>query len=91
VSNPIATIYAWTEGLKRIAQIEKNAELLAFCEHMQKAVDITVDDKKIVTRDMAVVINRDKPIKEDEDFVTTSDFINEVRKSFKHVWHQEVP
>lgn len=79
MSNPIATIYAWTEGLKRIAQIEKNADLLAFCAQMQKAVDITVDDKKIVTRDMAVVMKRDIPMKEDEDFVTTGDFISEVR------------
>jgi isocitrate dehydrogenase len=65
LSNPIATIYAWTEGLKRVAQIEKNADLLAFCVQMQKAVDITVDDKKIVTRDMAVVMKRDILIKED--------------------------
>ena len=32
MSNPIATIYAWTEGLKYIAKMEKNHDLLAFCD-----------------------------------------------------------
>ena len=58
---------------------------------MQKAVEITVDEKKHVTRDMAIVIHRDIPIQEDKDFVSTNDFITEVRRSFRHVWHHHMP
>ena len=50
---------------------------------MQKAVHQTVDEKRVMTKDMAIVLHRDTAIHEGKDYIDMQGFITEVLKSYK--------
>lgn len=85
-SNPVATIYAWTEALKHIGRLEKNRDLQEFCAQLQRAVQHTVNEKRCVTRDIAILTHRDTPIQEGKHYVNTDNFIAEVRHNLREGW-----
>ncbi len=54
-TNPIASIFAWTRGLMHRAKLDKNPELLNFCEKLEQVCVETVDSGEM-TKDLAVLI-----------------------------------
>ena len=70
-TNPIASIFAWTEGLKYRARFDQTPALAEFCEKLEKAVIDTVEEGKM-TKDLALLVGGD------QKFLTTTDFIEAV-------------
>ncbi len=54
-TNPIASIYAWTSGLKYRAKFDTNPELQRFADALEKAVIDTVEAGEM-TKDLAVLV-----------------------------------
>ena len=70
-TNPIASIFAWTEGLKYRARFDNNAPLEAFCNKLEQAVIDTVQ-AGAMTKDLALLVGAHQP------YLTTGDFIDAV-------------
>jgi len=70
-TNPIASIYAWTSGLKYRAKFDNTPELTAFCDKLEKAVIDTVQGG-VMTKDLALLVGSS------QKFVTTGQFIDAV-------------
>ena len=58
-TNSVASIYAWTGGLKHRAKLDDNAELLRFAETLEKVTVDTVEDG-FMTKDLALLIGPDQ-------------------------------
>lgn len=54
-TNPIASIFAWTRGLMHRAKLDKNPDLLNFCEKLEQVCVETVESGEM-TKDLAVLI-----------------------------------
>ena len=70
-TNPIASIFAWTAGLKYRAQFDGTPELAAFCEKLEKAVIDTVEGGQM-TKDLALLVGKE------QKYLNTKDFIDAV-------------
>ncbi len=70
-TNPIASIFAWTSGLKYRAKFDGSYSLRAFCEKLEKAVIGTVEDGNM-TKDLALLIGPKQA------YLTTEAFIDAV-------------
>ena len=75
-TNPIASIFAWTRGLKHRATLDKNQPLATFSETLEEACTETVKAGKM-TKDLAICIKGDRTTA--NDYLTTEDFIDEVQ------------
>ena len=69
-TNPIASIFAWSGGLKHRAKLDDNQELAEFATHLEKTVIKTVEDG-FMTKDLATLIGK-------KDYLTTEEFIKKV-------------
>jgi isocitrate dehydrogenase len=58
-TNSIASIYAWTGGLKHRAKLDNNAQLLRFAETLEKVTVQTVEDG-FMTKDLALLVGPDQ-------------------------------
>ena len=58
-TNSVASIYAWTGGLKHRAKLDNNAELLRFAETLEKVTVDTVEDG-FMTKDLALLVGPDQ-------------------------------
>jgi isocitrate dehydrogenase len=58
-TNSIASIFAWTGGLKHRAKLDNNAELLNFAETLEKVCVQTVEDGHM-TKDLALLVGPDQ-------------------------------
>jgi isocitrate dehydrogenase len=54
-TNSVASIYAWTGGLKHRAKLDNNAQLLRFAERLEKVTVQTVEDG-FMTKDLALLV-----------------------------------
>ena len=70
-TNPIASIFAWTEGLKYRARFDGNQSLHDFCEKLEKAVIDTVQSG-LMTKDLALLVGPQ------QKYLTTIEFIDAV-------------
>jgi isocitrate dehydrogenase len=70
-TNPIASIFAWTSGLKYRAQFDGTPELAAFCDKLEAAVIATVESGTM-TKDLALLVGAHQA------HVTTEAFIDAV-------------
>jgi isocitrate dehydrogenase len=70
-TNPIASIFAWTQGLQYRAKFDGNASLAAFCERLENAVIGTVE-AGIMTKDLALLVGPS------QKYVLTGEFIDAV-------------
>ena len=59
-TNPMATIFAWTGGLKRRAQMDGNKDLEAFADIIEKSA-CEVIEAGYMTKDLAPMTNIEKP------------------------------
>lgn len=78
-TNPIASIFAWTRGLVKRGQLDGTDDLVTWAENLEKAVIQTVDEDKIMTKDLALSCGR----KDRDAWVTTSQFMEAIEKRFK--------
>ncbi|MES2930748.1 MAG: NADP-dependent isocitrate dehydrogenase [Patescibacteria group bacterium] len=80
-TNPIASIFAWTGGLKHRAKLDDNDHLAEFCELLEYSVIETVEAGRF-TRDIAMLVHdTQKPAR--ETWLTTEEFINAVAEAVK--------
>ncbi len=70
-TNSIASIYAWTGGLKHRAKLDDNAELMTFAETMEKVIVDTVESG-FMTKDLALLVGPD------QGWLTTMGFLEKI-------------
>ena len=58
-TNSVASIYAWTGGLKHRAKLDDNAQLMRFAETLEKVTVDTVEDGHM-TKDLALLVGPDQ-------------------------------
>ncbi len=71
-TNPIASIFAWTQGLAHRAKLDNNAELAKFSATLEKVCIQTVESGKM-TKDLALLISKDAPWLNTQDFLAAID------------------
>ena len=71
-TNPIASIYAWTRGLAHRGKLDNTPEVTAFVDKLEDVVVKTVESGKM-TKDLALLIDKDAPFLTTEDFLATLD------------------
>lgn len=74
-TNPIASIFAWTQGLAHRAKLDGNAELAKFTQTLEKVCVDLVESGKM-TKDLAVCIHGDKT--NDTHYLSTEDFLDAI-------------
>ncbi len=70
-TNSIASIYAWTGGLKHRAKLDDNAELARFAETLEKVTVQAVEDG-FMTKDLALLVGPD------QKWLTTMGYLEKV-------------
>ncbi len=75
-TNPIASIFAWTQGLKYRGKFDGNTALVKFAESLEKACVDTVESG-FMTKDLALLIGPDQA------FLTTGAFMDKVAQNLK--------
>ena len=70
-TNSIASIFAWTGGLKHRAKLDDNAQLMKFAETLEKVVVDTVESGDM-TKDLALLVGPD------QKWLTTEGYLEKV-------------
>ncbi|MEM0977595.1 MAG: NADP-dependent isocitrate dehydrogenase [Pseudomonadota bacterium] len=70
-TNSIASIYAWTGGLKHRAKLDGNAKLTEFAETLEKVIIKTVESGHM-TKDLALLVGPD------QGWLTTEGFLEKI-------------
>ncbi len=78
-TNPVASIYAWTGGLKQRGRLDGTPDVVKFAENLEKAVVDTIE-AGIMTKDLAVLIGPKAP------WVVTDEYIQAVADRLKKVY-----
>ena len=79
-TNPIASIFAWTQGLAFRAKLDNNTELENFTKALE-AVCIETVEAGSMTKDLAVCIyGNDVP---KDKYMTTEDFLNAIDSNLR--------
>jgi isocitrate dehydrogenase len=76
-TNPIASIFAWTQGLKYRGQFDGTPEVVAFADALEKACIHTVE-KGAMTKDLALLISPT------QKYLTTEDFMDAIAATVAH-------
>ena len=76
-TNSIASIYAWTGGLKHRAKLDENSQLATFAETLEKVVIETVE-KGDMTKDLAILVG------EDQKWLSTEEFLEKVNSNLEN-------
>jgi isocitrate dehydrogenase len=71
-TNPIASIFAWTGGLKQRGKLDGTPEVTAFAQTLERVCVETVEQGKM-TKDLALLIGPDQPFLTTEDFLAAID------------------
>ncbi len=75
-TNSIASIYAWTGGLKHRAKLDNNEQLKKFAETLEKVVIDTVESGNM-TKDLAILVSND------QRWLTTQEFLEKVNTNLE--------
>lgn len=71
-TNPIASIYAWTGGLKHRAKLDGTPEVEHFAKTLERTIIRTVESGRM-TKDLAMLIGPDQPWLDTDGFMDTLD------------------
>ena len=71
-TNPIASIFAWTQGLAHRALLDNTPELAKFATTLEKICIETVESGKM-TKDLAILISADAPWQTTQEFLASID------------------
>ena len=69
-TNPLASIFAWTRGLKFRGQFDNNEDLINFTKNLEETCIETVESGKM-TKDLAILINEKQKWLNTQDFLST--------------------
>jgi isocitrate dehydrogenase len=81
-TNSIASIFAWSRGLKRRGELDNNSKLVLFADLLEKATIKSVEDG-FMTKDLALIVHNTNEISR-EKYVNTQEFIYNVEKRLIH-------
>ncbi len=73
-TNSIASIYAWTGGLKHRAKLDDNAKLMEFAETLERVIVETVESGHM-TKDLALLVGPD------QSWLTTMGFLEKINEN----------
>jgi isocitrate dehydrogenase len=76
-TNPIASIFAWTQGLGHRGKLDGTPEVTAFAETLEQVCVETVEDGKM-TKDLALLIGPD------QEWLTTEEFLAALNDNLQH-------
>ena len=76
-TNSIASIYAWTGGLKHRAKLDENVQLATFAKTLEEVVIETVE-KGDMTKDLAILVG------EDQKWLSTEGFLEKVNSNLEN-------
>ncbi|WP_182050387.1 NADP-dependent isocitrate dehydrogenase [Changpingibacter yushuensis] len=68
-TNPIASIYAWTGGLKHRGKLDNTPEVIGFAEALEDVIIKTVESGQM-TKDLALLVGKD------QEWLTTEEFMD---------------
>ncbi len=71
-TNPIASIFAWTGGLKHRGKLDGTPEVTEFAETLERVCVETVEEGKM-TKDLALLVGPDQAFLSTEDFLAALD------------------
>src|SRR6476646_10141100 len=71
-TNPIASIFAWTGGLKHRGKLDGTPEVTGFAEALEAVCVETVEAGQM-TKDLALLVSRDQDFLSTEEFLATLD------------------
>ena len=71
-TNPIASIFAWTGGLKHRGKLDGTPEVTSFAETLERTCVSTVESGKM-TKDLASLVGPDQPYLTTEEFLAALD------------------
>jgi isocitrate dehydrogenase len=71
-TNPIASIYAWTQGLTYRGKMDGTPDVVAFAETLERVCVEAVEQGEM-TKDLALLISKDTPWLTTEDFLDALD------------------
>ena len=79
-TNPIASIFAWTRGLEHRGKLDKNNQLVNFCNLLEKVCIKTVESG-FMTKDLAILIHGKKVAK--RNYLNTQEFLNSIKENLE--------
>ena len=71
-TNPIASIFAWTQGLQHRAKLDNTPEVAKFATSLERVCIETVESGKM-TKDLALLISNDAPWLNTQEFLAAID------------------
>jgi isocitrate dehydrogenase len=71
-TNPIASIFAWTQGLSHRGKMDETPEVTEFAHTLERVCIETVESGKM-TKDLAQLISKDHPWQTTQEFLATID------------------
>ncbi|KLO62510.1 isocitrate dehydrogenase [Dermacoccus sp. PE3] len=71
-TNPIASIFAWTRGVAKRGELDETPEVTKFAETLERVCIETVESGKM-TKDLALLIGKDQPYLNTQDFLAAID------------------
>ena len=75
-TNPIASIFAWTQGLAHRGKLDGTPEVTKFAETLERVCIETVESGKM-TKDLALLISKDQA------YLTTEDFLAAINENLQ--------
>jgi isocitrate dehydrogenase len=75
-TNPIASVYAWTGGLKHRGKLDNNPALIDFAEKLERVCIESVENGEM-TKDLAILISKDQP------YLTTEDYLEAINRRLR--------
>jgi isocitrate dehydrogenase len=71
-TNPIASIFAWTQGLEHRAKLDNTPKVAEFAKNLERICIETVESGKM-TKDLALLISNDAPWQNTQEFLASID------------------
>lgn len=79
-TNPIASIFAWTQGLQHRAKLDNTPAVGEFAKTLERVCIETVESGKM-TKDLALLISKDAPWQNTQEFLASID--DNLKKAMK--------
>ncbi|XOD68104.1 MAG: NADP-dependent isocitrate dehydrogenase [Flavobacteriales bacterium Tduv] len=80
-TNPIASIFAWTGGLRHRAKLDTNEALKEFCDTLEKVCIDTVEEG-LMTKDLALLIHEKNITR--KDYMNTEEFLAVLKQNLQY-------
>ncbi len=76
-TNPIASIFAWTQGLAHRGRLDDNQALIRFCKTLEAVCIESVESGKM-TKDLALLLHPEEP--SPDQYLNTEDFLTVIKQ-----------